>query len=340
MARSNPGERVPVTKKTPMKLGISCWVMLAGAVPGVVVACGAESEFVGTMELDAGAGMQGDAASGGEAEMGSGGTGGNEARAGKGGMPSAGSSARGGAGSGGGAGTGGTGGATGGNGAAAGRVGTGGAAGTGSGDCGPHLTCAGDCLPGFADCDGDLMNGCESLSDEDPANCGSCGNVCAAANSVGVCVAGACLLVCDAGFDDCNGDVTDGCEVGVGDDEQNCGGCGVVCADFPVVYACIDSECSGTQCANGETTFDTCAPNFNPDGDCICESGFWACPQVACPPCPEPVPHGGCLGSTELVYAHVPGGAQCCTYEGICNVPDELTPYATLRECAQAWRDE
>jgi hypothetical protein len=61
---------------------------------------------------------------------------------------------------------------------------------------------------------------------------------------------------------------------------------------------------------------------------------------VACPPCPEPMPQGGCLGGPELVYAHVPGGAQCCTYAGICNVPGGLTPYATPRECAQAWRQQ
>ena len=36
--------------------------------------------------------------------------------------------------------------------------------------------------------------------------------------------------VCLAGFADCDGDQTNGCEVALGVDAQNCGSCGNVCA--------------------------------------------------------------------------------------------------------------
>jgi hypothetical protein len=39
----------------------------------------------------------------------------------------------------------------------------------------------------------------------------------------------ACTLVCDQGWDDCNRDPGDGCELPVADDPANCGACGNVC---------------------------------------------------------------------------------------------------------------
>jgi hypothetical protein len=47
------------------------------------------------------------------------------------------------------------------------------------------------------------------------ANCGTCGKTCTPANAEpGTCSAGVCsTLQCKAGFGNCNGNVTDGCEV-------------------------------------------------------------------------------------------------------------------------------
>ncbi|MBX3201163.1 MAG: hypothetical protein KF894_23695 [Labilithrix sp.] len=49
------------------------------------------------------------------------------------------------------------------------------------------------CNPGYADCDGDVANGCETFIAADPRNCGACGAACDLALGQ-PCVNGACLL--------------------------------------------------------------------------------------------------------------------------------------------------
>jgi hypothetical protein len=81
------------------------------------------------------------------------------------------------------------------------------------GDCGTKCTdppngtssCDGgqcaikECQTGFANCDGDFVNGCEQATDSDPTNCGGCGVVC----GTGICEQGVCacsnkvLLIAD-----------------------------------------------------------------------------------------------------------------------------------------------
>lgn len=73
------------------------------------------------------------------------------------------------------------------------------------------------CEVGLADCDGQVSNGCEVNLLSDPANCGTCGHMCAVANGVSMCSAGACKIArCTPGFSDCNDAVDDGCELNVG----------------------------------------------------------------------------------------------------------------------------
>jgi len=85
-------------------------------------------------------------------------------------------------------------------------------------DCGDS-----DCVPGELCCDvdvgGDLLPLCV-LVDGDEEHCGSCGNICAPAET---CVNGACE--CEAGYADCNGDRGDGCEVRLDSDAEHCGMC-------------------------------------------------------------------------------------------------------------------
>ncbi|MCL2723198.1 MAG: hypothetical protein FWD69_02065 [Polyangiaceae bacterium] len=78
---------------------------------------------------------------------------------------------------------------------------------------------------------------CVADTENDPANCGACGNSCGdRSNAVGRCTSGHCELVtCTPGYLDCDGDEATGCEINVASDPSNCGSCkhpcnsGLVC---------------------------------------------------------------------------------------------------------------
>jgi hypothetical protein len=96
----------------------------------------------------------------------------------------------------------------------------------------------------------------------DSANCGSCGNACAAGS---VCAQGACALNCQAGLTVCGG----GC-VNLQSDNGNCGACGTackagqVCSNGACTLSCQDglNNCNGS-CANLKSDNANC-------GSCRC----------------------------------------------------------------------
>lgn len=105
-----------------------------------------------------------------------------------------------------------------------------------NGECGVDT-----CAPGFADCDGQAANGCEVRTDTDPQNCGGCGIVCDPANGTGACEQGTCVLAaCDAGFDDCDQDPTNGCEADLSS-VATCASCTNACA--PAAGTTLGSAC-------------------------------------------------------------------------------------------------
>ena len=85
------------------------------------------------------------------------------------------------------------------------------------------------------DCDGEVDNGFDLQND--PNHCGNCGFACDVANATPACDAGTCAIAqCNAGFEDQNGDPSDGCEAA---------GCvptngGVEVCDN------VDNDCDGT----------------------------------------------------------------------------------------------
>jgi hypothetical protein len=143
--------------------------------------------------------------------------------------------------------------------------------GCGDGVCNPSAgescsSCAADCgactsCPmGFADCDGNQANGCETnLNTVD--HCGGCGQKCQAQGGSNACLlVGAtysCKPSCDATHADCDGNPANGCETDL-TTAQNCGACGVACKNPHGTSTCT-TQGSGWFC--------------NPS----CASGYAAC---------------------------------------------------------------
>jgi len=112
------------------------------------------------------------------------------------------------------------------------------------------------CASGWADCNNNQSDGCETNINNSNANCGGCGVACNPDNATGSCVAGACTIgTCDNGFGNCNGSVDDGCEVPTGSDPAHCGSCQTQCS-----YPHATAVCNGGTCGIGGC--------LSPWGDC------------------------------------------------------------------------
>ena len=188
---------------------------------------------------------------------------------------------------------------------------------------------AGACMPstcnrGWADCDKDPANGCETNLRVDPKNCTACGNVCALRNVLPACADGCYLGACAFGFDDCNGMVADGCETSVSGDVNNCGACGIRCGSVPnAKNACISGACQLTGCNNGYSDCDGnvmngCEILSNSDAR-NCGACGNACAQGAvciggvctCPPCNFPNAKARCAGVQCVIDVCNPNYGNC-----------------------------
>jgi len=79
-----------------------------------------------------------------------------------------------------------------------------------------------------------------------------CDSACpAVANATNTCAGGTCAYACLAGFGDCDGDLSNGCETDLAWDPRHCGGCnnlcGGTCAKGAGFYECQDGSCVCTQ---------------------------------------------------------------------------------------------
>ncbi|KAI7837630.1 hypothetical protein COHA_008554 [Chlorella ohadii] len=174
-------------------------------------------------------------------------------------------------------------------------------------------SCAIDsCSPGWADCDDDAANGCETQLNT-VANCGGCSNLdskfaCSSANGTPTCTGGQCTIACASGFADCDGDPATGCEVNTQQDVLHCGGCGPQ-------YAC--STTNGTPTCTGGVCSIACAPGFeNCDNDPAngCEAQMntaTSCGGCGKPCAPANAADATCQSGTCTFTTCVSGYANC-----------------------------
>ncbi|MEZ4375617.1 MAG: hypothetical protein R3B07_32705 [Polyangiaceae bacterium] len=127
------------------------------------------------------------------------------------------------------------------------------------------VNCAiGSCAAGFDDCNTDAVDGCEINIDQDPRNCGGCGNDCFANTTADNwrCVAGKCeVSSCPLGFEDCNQDPSDGCEVDLNSSVGNCGFCSNPCNLANATAQCNAGQCEVGSCDSGYGDCDGTAAN-------------------------------------------------------------------------------
>jgi len=116
------------------------------------------------------------------------------------------------------------------------------------------------CMTGFANCDGNVANGCETNLTGDVGNCGACSNRCNVPNGTPRCLSGTCsVAACNTGFANCDGDPRNGCEINTLTDPFNCGACGTRCTYH---HGNISNTCSNGAC------MPMCSMGFaNCDGD-------------------------------------------------------------------------
>lgn len=153
-----------------------------------------------------------------------------------------------------------------------------------------------NCLSGFADCDGNVANGCETDLNN-PATCGSCTNSCP--DTADLCQNGKCVPVCTAPMVDCNGSCRDessdimacgsctACPQGNGTPSCNAGVCSISCdpgfSNCGATTECFETDDDVTHCGSsctacappnnacveGQCTFTCQPPNTDCSGNCV-----------------------------------------------------------------------
>lgn len=195
----------------------------------------------------------------------------------------------------------------------------GGDAGDSSAPLVPVLACMGtECPAPYATCGTTPAFQCGTNLQNDPNNCGACGNVCETYDGIaldGTCVKGACTFSCQVKSDgngvshqfaDCNGILDDGCESDLGGDAANCGACGNKCA--PGV------ECLGGRCGCPDGQLDChgfCTDTRFDDNNCSACDNYCDTPTTACDPA-LPNTYYGC-------FASACGALKCSGGFGDCN---------------------
>jgi hypothetical protein len=121
-----------------------------------------------------------------------------------------------------------------------------------AGTCIPGCNATHPCATGKDCCAGSCVD-----TKKDTKNCGTCGNTCSApANASAGCNDGTCGIgTCNSGYGDCNTSASDGCEVNLSSNKDNCGACGMACMLSNATAACVGGSCGIATCNGG---YDDC----------------------------------------------------------------------------------
>ena len=212
------------------------------------------------------------------------------------------------------------------------------------------------CNSGYLNCNGGLTDGCEIDTMTNPQHCGGCGKVCNSANGTPSCSGGACKIQCNAGFADCNHDASDGCEVNLQNDVNNCSACGGVCNLPNANEACVGGVCEVASCVapflncdsnsatgceiNGNTNVNNCNGCGNacnlPNANEVCVGGACAIGSCVAPflDCDGNVANGCEINSSNNVnncgtcgkVCNLANANESCS-SGVCQVASCTAPY-------------
>ncbi len=206
------------------------------------------------------------------------------------------------------------------------------------------------CDSGWDDCDGDPNNGCETDLSQ-VTDCGACDNVCSYSNGTPACDGTTCsLAACQAGYDDCDGMVDNGCEADLAS-VSTCGACGTACT----APAHASSTCDGTSCGfTCDMGWDDCntmaADGCEADlaSDTTCGSCTNAC-SGATPLCSGGTCVSGCMAPTPtrcgMTCTNTDTDPQNCGSCGnVCPDPANASPTCSATggcgfACDPGWAD-
>jgi hypothetical protein len=178
--------------------------------------------------------------------------------------------------------------------------------------------------PNLRACDGDGI--CDD-SIGTPESCSNCGDTCLVENGTGACEMGSpnvCVVdACDAGYEDCDGSYSNGCEVDTRADSRRCGGC---LGDDPIAGTGDDCEALSSN-ASLHVASASCALS---SCQIECDPGYGDCDGVANNGCEVVLTNnaarcGGCLptdpnpANGENCSSKWPNAAEStCTSGGTC----------------------
>jgi hypothetical protein len=149
-----------------------------------------------------------------------------------------------------------------------------------TGECKASACAIKSCDPGFADCDQQVSNGCQSQHECRPLR--KCDRPCSNSNvGTAVCSAGVCTSTCSPGYGNCvtpaQPAADDGCETNLLTDPAHCGQCSGACSATNVTTkVCAAGKCTPV-CNTG---FGDCNAGLSPAPNDGCETPVSTVPEL------------------------------------------------------------